>query len=148
MAGSSKSSEDNSMKQTFSSAWKRSTQPRKQRKYSYNAPYHTVTKFMSATINKELRKKHGIRSLSLRVGDKVKVMRGTYKGKTGNVEKMDTKKRKIHITGIEQTRKDGNKNFYPFEPSNIMITELNLKDKKRMKKTEEKENGKETSQKA
>ena len=40
---------------------------------------------------------------------------------------------KVYIDGIEFNKKDGNKTFYPINPSNIVITDLILEDKKRLK---------------
>ena len=37
----------------------------------------------------------------------------------------------VLIEGIENNKKDGTKTYYPIEPSNIMITELDLTDKRR-----------------
>ena len=42
---------------------------------------------MSAKLSKELRAKQNIRSVRVRTGDKVKILRGQFKGKTGVVEK-------------------------------------------------------------
>ena len=121
------------MKQKFSSSWKKSTKPRKQRKYRYNAPAHVKQKLVRANLSKDLRKKYNKRSIGIRVEDKVKVMVGDYKGKEGKVERVSLKKLRIHVTGIEKTKKDGSKVSYPLHPSNITITELNLNDKKRQK---------------
>jgi large subunit ribosomal protein L24 len=118
---------------TFSKNWKSSKQPRKQRKYRYNAPLHIKNKFMSVHLSKELRAKHHKRNITVRKEDTVKVLRGQFKGKTGKVERVDLKKTKLYITGIEVSKKDGTKSFFPFEPSNLMIIELNLEDKKRVK---------------
>lgn len=131
----------------YSNTWKKSRQPRKQRKYRYLAPFHVLTKFLSATLNKDLRKKHGMRSIPLRNGDKVKVLRGQHKGKTGSITQVNRKKSKVFIGGIERTKTDGNKSFIPLDPSNLMITDLNLQDKRRIKKKEEKKIAKETPQK-
>ena len=38
----------------------------------------------------------------------------------------------MYITGVEMIKKDGTKAFYPIHPSNLVVTELNLDDKKRM----------------
>lgn len=111
----------------------KSKQPRKQRKYRYNAPLHIKQKFMRAHLSKELRKKYSRRSLGLKKGDKVKILRGQFKKKTGKIDKVDLKENYVYITGIEITKKDGTKAFYPLQPSNLMITELNLDDKKRQK---------------
>ena len=55
------------MKSTWSRSWVRSVQPRKQRKYVYNAPSHILKKLMSAPLTKELRKQFGKRNLTVRV---------------------------------------------------------------------------------
>ena len=119
------------MKAAFSKSWNRSVQPRKQRKFRFNAPLHIRQKFVRAHLSKELREKYGKRSCSLKTGDKIKVMRGGFKGKTGEVERIDLKKSNIYITGIESVKKEGTKYLIPLEPTNLMITELNLDDKKR-----------------
>ena len=120
------------MKKEFSDKWIRSKQPRKQRKYSYNAPLHIRGKFMSAHLSKDLMKKYNRRSIRLRKGDKVTILRGQFKKKTGNIERIDLKETRVYITGIEMIKKDGTKVFYPIHPSNLVATELNLDDKKRM----------------
>lgn len=121
------------MKKKFSTAWNASKQPRKQRKYRANAPLHTKHKFLGVHLSKELRAKHGVRSLAVITGDKVKVLRGQHSKKEGKVERIDIKETKVYITGIDTIKKDGSKSLYPINPSNLMITDLNLDDKKRIK---------------
>lgn len=111
----------------------KSISPRKQRNLRSNADLHTKRKFLGAHLSKELRKTHGIRSLPLKVGDSVKVMRGTHKKKTGVIERIETKKSKIFITGIEVSKIDGSKGLVGFEPSNLLIETFDTKDKKRIK---------------
>ena len=118
----------------FSKSWKRSKQPRKQRKYVYNAPLHMKQKLMGAHLSPELRKKHGTRSAPLRKGDTVKILRGKFKARTGKVDRIDLKKTKAYIHGIDVQKKDGSKSPYPIHPSNLMITALELDDKKRKAK--------------
>ena len=124
------------MKQKFSIYWKSSKQPRKQRKYRYNAPLHIKQKFMKAMLSKELRKKYGKRNFSLKKGGKVKVVRGQFKKHEGKIDRIDLKKLKVYISGVEVAKKDGTKTTYPFDPSNLMITELSLDDKMRRKMLE------------
>lgn len=119
------------MKQTFSTMWNASRQPRKQRKYVYEAPLHLRHRLLAAHLSKELRTKHARRSFPVTKGDKVKVMRGQYSGKEGKVERVDLKESKIFITGIERLKKDGSKSLYPITPSNLLITDLNLADQRR-----------------
>ena len=121
------------MKQKFSKTWNKSKQPRKQRKYRYNAPLNVKSKFLGCHLSKELREKYKKRNIVVRKGDSVKVLRGQFKGKTGKIDIVDIKKSKVYITGIDITKKDGTKALYPIHPSNIIITDLHLEDKKRVK---------------
>ncbi|MBS3150607.1 50S ribosomal protein L24 [Candidatus Woesearchaeota archaeon] len=126
------------MKQKFSTSWKKSAQPRKKRKYIANAPLHIKRKFISSHLSKELIKKYLRRSIPLIKGDKVKVARGIFRGKTGKIEKVFTKKTKVYIENCQKTKNDGTKVYCPVHPSNLIITELNLTDKKRKEKLEKK----------
>jgi len=127
------------MKKKFTTSWKKSTQVKKQRKYRRNAPLHIKQKFMHVHLSPELRKKHHTRSTQLRTGDKVKVLRGTFKKKEGKVERINLKKERVFITGIEKIKKEGTKLLISFRPSNLMITLLDLENKKRKQKLEPKE---------
>ncbi len=95
---------------------------------------------MVSPLSKELKKKYNRRSLRVRKGDKVKVMRGQFKGKEGKIEAVDLKNYKVNIENIEVVKKDGTKTRYPLHPSNLMLTELDTDDKRRLtkKKVEEK----------
>lgn len=68
-----------------------------------------------------------------RKGDKVKIVRGKFKGKEGKIERVSIKKTKLYVTGVEFTKKDGAKVLVPIEPSNCILTELDMSDKKRKK---------------
>jgi len=123
-------------KKKFSSLWKASKQPRKQRKYRYNAPLHIKHKMLAAHLSKELREKYKRRAIPLRKGDVVKIMRGEFKGKTGKVVLVNTKKMKVFVEGMQRTRKDGTKINVPLDPSKLQIISLNLDDKKRLESIE------------
>ena len=118
----------------WSSVWKSSKKPKKQRKYARNAPAHVRSEQICSHLSAELRKKYGTRSMRVRKGDKVKVMVGNFKGKSGKVERIDTGMQRVFITGIELLKKDGSKTLYPLRPSNLMIQDLDLSDKKRIKR--------------
>jgi len=111
----------------------KSKQPRKQRKRFFNAPLHIRHKFMSAPLSKELRKQYGTRSLPVRTGDTVMIMRGDFKGHEGRVVKVDLKKMRIHVEGVTRKRSDGTTVYIPIHPSKVMITKLDLSDERRRK---------------
>lgn len=112
------------MKQTFSNNWVSSRQPRKQRKYRFNAPLHVRGTFLHAHLSKDLRGKHNTRALRVRAGDEVKVMRGQFSGKSGKIERVDVRRTRVFVTGIESVKRDGTKRPYPMQPSNLTITKL------------------------
>lgn len=133
------------MKQIFSTKWKASNQPRKQRKYAYNAPNHIRRKFMSATLDKALRITHKRRSLEVRKGDVVKIMRGKFKGQKGKIEMIDVAKTKVSVEGVQRTKADGTKIPVWITPSNLKITEIGSSDNRRFKTKEKSEVSKEKS---
>ncbi len=116
----------------FVRTWKSSVLPKKQRKYISNAPLHIRHRFIHAHLSKELRQRYGRRNFSVRVGDRVKVMRGQFAGKTDKVTRVDLKNSRIYIEGIELIKKDGNKVFCSVHPSKLMLVELLLDDKRRV----------------
>ncbi len=126
------------MKKEFSNKWIASKQPRKQRKYRANAPLHLKRKFLSVNLSKDLRTKYSRRNIPLRKGDLVKIMRGKFKGKQGKVIETKTKAEKIFIEKIQTKKRDGSSVNVPLKASNLQIIELNLEDRKRMKKVVEK----------
>ncbi len=97
---------------------------------------------MQATLSHELREKYRMRNVGIRKGDKVRVMRGSFRGKIGRVERVNPKLRKVYIGGVEWTKRDGSKALYPINPSKVMIQELELKDSRRLKQTEKAEKSK------
>ena len=86
---------------------------------------------MKAHLSKELSKKFNKRTARVIKGDKVKIMKCQFKGKSGKVEEVNTKNYKVFVAGIEMQKTEGTKIRIPIAVSNLMITELNLSDKKR-----------------
>lgn len=138
MAGSHEGGKHNRVitMEEFSNAWKKSKKPSKQIKFKANAPLHIKRKLLSARLSKDLTKKHGKRNFPLRKGDKVKIVRGNYYGTTGKVELVDTKYQRVYIENTERIKRDGTKSLYPVHPSNVIITELIMNDKKRKESLE------------
>ncbi len=132
------------MKSDFSPAWISSSQPRKQRKYRYNAPFHIRRNFIMAPLSKELRKKHEMRSIAIRKGDEVLIMRGGFAKKKGKVADVDLKKLKITVDGINRKKADGTKINVYIDPSKVLIQTLNLEDSKRLNRVAKSENKQET----
>lgn len=131
------------MKSEFNKNWNKSIQPRKQRKFRANAPNHIKRKFMGCNLDKELRVKHKIRSIEVRKGDTVKIMRGQFKGKQGKVGMVDVKNCRIQVEGVQRAKKIGGEKLITwFHPSSVKIIILDLSDNRRMGKTKQNEKDK------
>lgn len=110
----------------------KSKAPRKQRKYNYTAIKHEVHKLMSANLSPELRSTKGFRSLPVKVGDSVTIMRGKYKGRSGKVNKVMPQKQRVYVDKIMRGKTDKTEIPIPLHPSNLMITKYVTKDRRRM----------------
>ena len=123
----------------WSAAWKASKNQGKQRKYRAMAPLHVRGRFLNSHLSKDLRTKYGRRAVRVRKGDKIKVLVGKFRGKSGTVERVDTTKARLYITGLEILKKDGSKALRPIPAHRVLITELNLTDKFRSARIKPKE---------
>ena len=119
------------MKKKWSRMWVKSVQPRKQRKYRHNAPLHIRHKFLSVNLTPEIRSRFEKRSMPVRKGDEVEVMRGSVKGLRGTVNRVDMKNSKIYVEEIKVKKVDGSEVMRPLQPSNLKIVKLVLDDKRR-----------------
>lgn len=87
---------------------------------------------MTAPLSKELQKKHNMRNIRVRTGDKVKVVRGQFKGTEGEVVRVDVARERLYVNGAEHVKSDGNKVAYPIHPSKVVVQTLK-DDKRRVK---------------
>ncbi|MCS4541582.1 MAG: 50S ribosomal protein L24 [Euryarchaeota archaeon] len=108
-------------------------QPRKQRKALFQAPMHRRRKIMSTNLSPELREKFKRRSLPVRKGDKIKILRGDFRGHIGKITEVDLKKMRIYVEGVTSAKTGGREVQYPIHPSNVQILEAELKDPMRKK---------------
>jgi|TARA_B100001964_G_scaffold244189_1_gene324668 large subunit ribosomal protein L24 len=108
-----------------------SKKPGKQRKAHYNSPLHTRNTLVAAMIDKKLRTKIKKRSIPVRKGDTVQMMRGDFKGHKGKVARVNLKRGRIFVEGITVQKADGSDILYPVHSSNVRIVKLQKKDKKR-----------------
>ena len=120
-----------------------SKQPRKQRRALYRAPLHKRQKLVSATLSPELRRQHGVRSLPVRVGDEVVIMRGRFRGHKGKVVRVDLRRLRLHVEGATIQNARGEPRYYPIHPSNVMIVSLKLDDERRKQLIERRRRGRE-----
>lgn len=123
-----------------------SSKPSAQRKALYNMPLHLRHKLFNALLSEELRNRYGVRRLPVRVGDVVRIMRGDFRGHEGKVVKVDLKRIRIFVEGVQIKKADGTPVYYPIHPSKVMIVKLDLSDKYRLKIIERRRKAKEEVQ--
>lgn len=111
-----------------------SGQPRKQRKVRIDAPLHVRQKYLHARLERKLADRYKLRSVQLRKGDTIKVLRGDFRGREGKVAKVNLKNESIEVDGVTLHKADGSEVARPIHPSNVMVTKLDLKDKLRTSK--------------
>jgi len=88
---------------------------------------------LSAHLSDELRAKYGTRSLPIRKGDTVKIMRGEYAGVEGKVVAVYREIGRIAVEGVTREKIAGGTAPVKIHVSKVMITALNLEDKWRQK---------------
>lgn len=112
-----------------------STQPRKQRLAGYNKNAQERTRAMAAHLSDELLKEYSrVRSVTVRKGDTVKVIRGAFKGQVSKVVKVFPRKGMISVEEATLTKADGKKVARLFRPSKVILTKLDLSDPWRREK--------------
>merc|ERR1711865_859369 len=78
----------------------------KQRKAHFTADSSEKRIRMSASLSKDLQKKHSVRSVPIRKDDEVIVTRGTYKNREGKVTNVYRKKCAITKLKMDKDRKN------------------------------------------
>ena len=117
-----------------------SKQPRKQRLARYTAPYHRRHREMAAPIDRGLRERQMARgfmyprSMSVRKGDRVMIVRGEGKSKSATrIAKVDRKGRKIYVENFTYFKSDGTELQRPIDASNVVIINPDWSDMRRRK---------------
>jgi large subunit ribosomal protein L24 len=86
---------------------------------------------MAAPLSPELLAQRGVKTLPVRKGDTVRIMRGDHKGFDGKISRVDLKHYRVYLEGLTREKVDGSTVFVALHPSKIMIRNLNLDDKVR-----------------
>ena len=81
---------------------------------------------MSCHLSKELRDKHRVRSLPIKRGDEVKILKGKAKGKSGKVVQVYRKRSVIYVDKVNREKQNGQSVFLPLRPSYCLIEKLLL----------------------
>ena len=128
----------------------------------YNAPTHSQRKRVKARLQTTDSRLAGIRSITVRVGDEVEVLRGDFgnpnsvktdsrgkrlgqsRGRAGlkaKVASVNTTSGMIFVDGLTMTTADGKEEAIPIHPSNVIVTALYEGDPLRIKQLADRAGG-------
>ncbi len=140
----------------------KSSKASKQRLSQSDAPTHVKRKRMRARLVSEDPDLINVRTVTVRTGDEVEVVRGDFghpnsaksdtKGKrlgqprgragiVGKVARVDTGSGMIFVDGLTISTADGKEEAIPIRPSNVIVTKLFEGDTLRLKKLIERTQG-------
>ncbi|MDD2531203.1 MAG: 50S ribosomal protein L24 [Candidatus ainarchaeum sp.] len=116
-----------------------SKKPSKSRKAFYTMPKHKAVKVIASHLDEKLANELKKRSISVRKGDTVKIVRGENKGKEGKISSVDTVKKRMYIEKVVVRRSNGQEKPLAIQPSNVIVIDLDRSDRKRFKTITKKE---------
>ena len=103
-----------------------SSQRRTNRKKYFKADSNKKRIFMSSKLDKSLRKDYDLKTIPLRKGDEVKITRGNYKGKVGNIVQISRKGIFLYVSTVTFKKMKGDEAYLPIHPSNVEVLKLVL----------------------
>ncbi len=105
-----------------------SSLPRKQRKALYTAHQTARRRHLALSLSRELRSRYGRRRITVKKGDTVRVMSGSFVGREERVTKVDYRDYSLVLDNITVKKADGKMKKLPISPHHLMITKLDLAD--------------------
>ena len=108
-----------------------SKSPRKQRRRIRNAAMHERKSLLKCRLDEFLQEEYGLRSLVVKKGDLVRIMRGQFRDTEGKVTAVNYKKIRVFLDNATITKADGKEAPVPVHPSNLMLVKLELDDERK-----------------
>ncbi|MEM2142350.1 MAG: 50S ribosomal protein L24 [Candidatus Thorarchaeota archaeon] len=105
--------------------------PRKQRRILYEMPIHRRRRLLRCRLDDTLREEYGTRSLCVKKGDLVRIMRGQFRDTEGKITRVDYRRGKVYIDSVTVTKADGKEAAVPVSTSNLMLVKLQLDDERK-----------------
>ncbi|MEM2929359.1 MAG: 50S ribosomal protein L24 [Thermoproteota archaeon] len=99
---------------------------------------HLAYKASSVHLSRELRGKYGFRSLPVRAGDRVMIIRGDYKGVEGDVNRVDRARGRVYVSGVYRENARGEQRLIPIPVASVILVKVDDKDKWRKRLIERK----------
>jgi len=108
-----------------------SKSPRKQRRQVRNAALHERKNMLKCRLDEFLQEEYGLRSLVIKKGDLVRIMRGQFRDTEGKVTNVSYKKGLVYLDNTTITKADGKEASVPIHPSNLMLVKLELDEERK-----------------
>ncbi len=108
-----------------------SKSPSKQRRRIRNAALHEKKALLKCRLDEFLQEEYGLRSLVVKKGDTVRIMRGQFRDTEGKVTDVSYKKARVFLDNATITKADGKEASVPIHPSNLMLVKLELNDERK-----------------
>lgn len=105
--------------------------PRKQRRRIMNAHIHERKNLLKARLDEFLTEEYGLRSLVIKKGDLVRIMRGQFRDTESKVTLVSYKKGVVYLDNTTITKADGKEAAVPVHPSNLMLVKLEMDDERK-----------------
>ena len=102
--------------------------PRRQRKAVFTADLFERHRRMAVPLSRELRRRYGRRQLTVRKGDTVRVLTGSYKGREERVAKVVLRGYSVTLDNVTGKTADAKLKPLAIRPSHLLLTKLNLAD--------------------
>jgi large subunit ribosomal protein L24 len=99
---------------------------------------HLAYRSSSVHLSRELRGKYGFRSLPVRTGDRVMIIRGDYKGVEGDVSRVDRARGRVYVSGVYRENARGEQRLVPIPLNSVILVKVDDKDKWRQRLMERK----------
>ena len=112
--------------------------PSKQRRKIALATEKEIIRMMKVRLSEKLREKYGTRSVSVRKGDSVKILRGDFAGIEGKIVETDRHNQKVTVEGVTKEKVSGEQMRVPVHVSNVEMTTMDTGDRWRSDKFEKK----------
>lgn len=105
--------------------------PRKQRRMIHKSPIHVNKRLLRCHLDEFLQEEYGLRSLVVKKGDLVRIMRGQFRDTEGKVIRVDYADARVYLDSASITKADGKEANVPVHPSNLMLVKLELDDERK-----------------
>jgi len=92
---------------------------------------HVRDAMICSSLADNLREQYARKSVRVKKGDNVRVMRGEYSGIEGKIEKVNTHRGTLAIEGVQREKVRGGNVKVQIHASNVQVIGLNLDDKLR-----------------